>query len=416
MRPALALALLGIAAPAVRADDPVKVFEQRLLPIFKSPNPSSCVQCHLAAVDLKDYILPSSRDTFLALRDQGLIDLARPDDSRILKLIGRGKNDPGAKLIPAGTRDAEYAAFSAWIKACVDDPALKNAKAPEKAPALALKPVEVVRHARADRVTKSFASNVWSMRFRCMSCHTEGTPQCDKLVKEHGDRVAWFKRGGPEATMSYLLRSNLIDFADPANSLLLRKPLGEVKHGGGIKFVKGDQGYRAFRGWIEDAVAIRGGKYAKKDDLPPPDAGPRQFGSEAWLKLTNTPDAWGDKLLQADVHAWDAKAGKWEAAPVATSDRDGVGEGEGVAAHADAPRGPGLGARDGVGEGEGGAAGGEVSGEGVRGPRRPRRGRLAAGAGAGRVRGGGRGAVALAGGLRGDDRRRRGAGAEGVRA
>jgi hypothetical protein len=328
MRPLLALAAVLAAAallPRARADDPAKVFEQRLLPIFKSPNPSSCVQCLLAAVDLKDYILPSSRDTFLALRDQGLIDLERPDDSRILKLIGRGKDDPGAKLIPAGTRDAEYAAFSAWIKACADDPQLRAAKA--KAPALAVKPVEVVRHARADRVAESFASNVWSMRFRCMNCHTEGTPQCDKLVKEHGDRVAWFKKGGPEATMAYLLRSNLIDTANPENSLLLRKPLGAVKHGGGIKFVKGDQGYRAFRGWIEDAGAIRTGKYAKKDDLPP-DAGPRQFGSEAWLKIANTPPEWGDKLLQADVYSWDAKAGKWEGSPVATSDRVVWGKGK----------------------------------------------------------------------------------------
>ncbi|HYH63314.1 MAG TPA: hypothetical protein VD866_01305 [Urbifossiella sp.] len=319
-----ALVLLAVA-PAARADDPVKVFEQRLLPIFKSPNPSSCVQCHLAAVDLKDYILPNSRDTFLALRDQGLIDLDRPDDSRILKLIGRGKADPGAKLIPAGVRDAEYAAFSAWIKACADDPALKAAKA--KAPALTLRPVEVVRHARADRVAESFASNVWAMRFRCMNCHTEGNPACDKLVKEHGARVAWFKRGGPEATMNYLLRSELIDFANPENSLLLRKPLGVVKHGGGIKFVKGDQGYRAFRNWIEDAAAIRAGKYAKADDLPPAD-GVRRFGSEAWLKITNTPPDWGDKLLQADVHAWDAAAKRWEAAPVATSDRVVWGKGK----------------------------------------------------------------------------------------
>ena len=325
MRHVLPLALLALA-PAARADDAVKVFEQRLLPIFKSPNPSSCVQCHLAAVDLKDYILPSARDTFLALRDQGLIDLARPDDSRILKLIGRGKADPGAKLLPPGARDAEYAAFAAWIKACADDPAFKGAKAPEKAPALSLKAVEVVRHARADRVAESFASNVWAMRFRCMNCHTEGTPQCDKLVAEHGERVAWFKRGGPDATMAYLLRSNLINFATPENSALLRKPLGEVKHGGGIKFVKGDQGYRAFRAWIEDAVAIRTGKYKAAADLPPPDKGPLRFGSEAWFKLTDLPPAWGEKLLQVDVYAWDAAANGWEAAPVATSDRMSSGK------------------------------------------------------------------------------------------
>src|SRR5205823_5911469 len=91
------LVALLAAAPAARAaDDPSKVFEERILPIFKSPDPSSCVRCHLAAVDLKSYILPSAKDTFLALRDQGLIDLDKPEESKILKLINRGAGDPKA--------------------------------------------------------------------------------------------------------------------------------------------------------------------------------------------------------------------------------------------------------------------------------------------------------------------------------
>ena len=47
-----------------------------------------------------------------------------------------------------------------------------------------------------------------------------------------------------------------------------------------------------------------------------------------WLKLENTPDAWGDKLLQVDVYAWDAKANAWEKEPVATSDRVVWGKGK----------------------------------------------------------------------------------------
>jgi hypothetical protein len=305
------------------------VFERRIVPIFKSPNPSSCVQCHLAAVDLKDYILPSSTDTFLALRDQGLIDLDRPDESKILKLINMGAADPkAAGLIPAKQRQAEYDAFAVWIKACAADPNLRTAPKPEKAPALAVRPVEVVRHARKDRVLESFETNVWSMRFRCMNCHTEGTPQNDKLRKEHGDRVAWFKRGGPEATMEYLLASKLIDTKDPEKSLLLTKPLMVVKHEGGVKFVQGDQGYKAFRAWIDDVIALKTGRYSKADDLPPQDTGPKRFGTDIWLKLANTPDAWGDKLLQADVYAWDTKSGSWEKDPIATSDRVVWGKGK----------------------------------------------------------------------------------------
>ena len=327
-RPSLALLALVVLAPAARADDPAKVFEQRIVPIFKSPNPSSCVQCHLAAVDLKDYILPSSTDTFLALRDQGLIDLNTPENSKILKLINRGAADPKtAGLIPAKQRQAEYDAFAAWIKACAADPALRNAPKPASAPALAVKPAEVVRYARADRLAESFEANVWALRFRCMSCHTEGTPQNDKLRKENGDRVAWFKKDGPQATMNYLLGSNLIDLKEPEKSLLLLKPLNEVKHGGGVKFVRGDQGYRAVRQWIEDVAAVKGGKFATAADLPPRKPGPKQFGTDLWFKLEKTPDAWGDKLLQVDVHAWDAKANGWEAEPVATSDRVVFGKG-----------------------------------------------------------------------------------------
>src|SRR5258707_9486372 len=103
MRTLAALVCLIAFAPSARAaDDPTKVFEERILPIFKSPDPSSCVRCHLAAVDLKNCILPSAKDTFLALRDQGLIELDKPENSKILALINRGANDPkGPGLIAA---------------------------------------------------------------------------------------------------------------------------------------------------------------------------------------------------------------------------------------------------------------------------------------------------------------------------
>lgn len=80
----LGLFIALVLVPSVHSADatPAQVFETRILPIFKSPNPSSCVQCHLAGVDLKDYILPSAENTFRSLRDQGLIDLAAPRSRR----------------------------------------------------------------------------------------------------------------------------------------------------------------------------------------------------------------------------------------------------------------------------------------------------------------------------------------------
>jgi hypothetical protein len=325
--PVLAAVLFAPALAA--AESPEQVFAKRILPIFKSPNPSSCVQCHLASVDLKDYILPSADQTFRSLRDQGLIDVATPEKSKILKLIAMGDTDPKTPAVHAANRKAEYEAFSAWIKACAADPSLRDA--PKLATSELAKPAApdaVIRHARSDRLLESFERTIWAMRFRCMNCHTEGTPQNDKHVKEFGERVAWFKKAGPKATMDYLLASKLIDVKTPDKSLLLQKPLGQVKHEGGIKFAVGDQGHKAFRQWIDDVAAIRSGKYAKGGDLPRADNTTRRFGTEAWLKLSDTPPTWGDKLMQVDVYAWDAGAGAWESQPIATTDRKVWGKGK----------------------------------------------------------------------------------------
>jgi hypothetical protein len=108
-----------------------EIFERRILPIFKSPNPSSCTECHLAGVDLKSYILPSHEKTFLSLRDQGLVDLDNPGDSKILRLIAMGGTNglasDGAALISAKVRPAEHDAFGEWIRARARAPKLRTA-------------------------------------------------------------------------------------------------------------------------------------------------------------------------------------------------------------------------------------------------------------------------------------------------
>jgi len=310
--------------PDVLAADPTpqQVFDQRIMPIFKSPNPSSCVQCHLAGVDLKHYILPDADKTFRSLRDQGLINLDAPEKSKILQLINMGADmKKGPALIPQQARKAEYEAFTAWIKACAADPKLRTAaKLPAAEQAKPPRPVEVIRHERKDRLLESFEKNVWAWRFRCMNCHIEGSPQNDKFRKEYGERVAWTKKAGTEATMEYLIASKLIDPAKPEQSLLLRKPLGE-KHEGGKKFLLGDQAYQGFRAWIEDVAAIRNDRYTQAADLPQ-DGGPLRFGTDIWLKLTDCAPEWGDKLLQVNVYAWDAKRKAWEETPLATTDRE----------------------------------------------------------------------------------------------
>jgi hypothetical protein len=124
----LVLTIFCTSGVLAAAQDSKAIFEQRIMPIFRSPNPSSCTECHLAGVDLKNYILPSHEKTFLSLRDQGLIDLENPADSKILRLIAmRGGTNQGASLINAKVREAEFSAFSDWIKASSKDPSLRSA-------------------------------------------------------------------------------------------------------------------------------------------------------------------------------------------------------------------------------------------------------------------------------------------------
>jgi hypothetical protein len=313
------LPLLLATLPAPSADAG-RVFEQRVRPIADAPGPSSCVRCHLAGVDLKQYLRPTSEQTFRSLRDQGLIDTDTPDRSRLLGLIRRGGADAKAK--------AEAEALAAWIAAAAADPAHRALPPlPADQQGKPARPVEVIRHARTDRLLDSFTQTVWAVRLRCMSCHTEGSPESAKLVAEHGKRVAWVKAAGPAATLDYLRASKLIDPDKPAESLLLLKPLAAVDHGGGQKFQPGDQGYKAFRAFLEDYAKVARDRYPDAASLPKPDAGPWRFGSDIWLKLTDTPPAWGDKLAQVEVYAWDAAAGRWEADPVATSDRKVWGKG-----------------------------------------------------------------------------------------
>ena len=126
MRFALPLLAL-LTGTAARADTPAEVFAKRIEPIFKSPNPSSCVQCHLSGVDLKDYLLPSHRETFVSLRDQGLIDLDHPEKSKILHLIDMGGGDKKATDVQQKTRQAEHEAFAEWVKASCADADLRAA-------------------------------------------------------------------------------------------------------------------------------------------------------------------------------------------------------------------------------------------------------------------------------------------------
>ncbi|WP_182868599.1 hypothetical protein [Stieleria mannarensis] len=355
--PVIVIVGLGVTTAVAEESEStaaMQVFEERIMPIFRSPNPSSCVQCHLSSVDLKDYILPSHIDTFVALRDAGLVDVDSPDKSKILTLIRMGDKDadPLAKRIHAKTRRAEYDAFSAWITACCNDQDLLSRSAPEQDSSIGpAKPLEVIRHARRSRVLEAFTRNVWSQRMRCFPCHTpdeidRGNPKHEKpaerhreYVKTYGARMNLF-RETPEATLATLVASSrkqtgknfpLINLRDPGKSLLVLKPTsklppkqddgtlakpsssGPVFHMGGIKMHVDDHSYKLIVAWLEDYAAIVGDHYLTADQLP----ADNWIATQRILRVKGTPPDWKPgTVVQLFVHRKDS-TGQWSPDPVA---------------------------------------------------------------------------------------------------
>lgn len=362
LRTAAAVVLTLVSCVFARAEDAsnekaLELFEQRIMPIFKSAKPSSCVQCHLSSVDLKDYILPSQEATFASLNAQGLVNLKHPEKSKILDLIAMGNRDKDekAKRIHADMRQAEYEAFAAWIKACCNNSRLRKLTVSETV-AKPERPNEVIRHARKSRVVDSFVRKIWSQRMRCFPCHTpheldENNPKHRvpikkvaefeaKYGKEYAQRLRIF-RETPEATLQYLIEDSkntddsrlpLLNLAEPQKSLLLLKPISKlpprkankqfekptylepISHMGGLKLHVDDPGYKAFVSFIQDYAKVVGGKYLDVASLPADNWAP----TTQFLMISEAPKAWTpDRPVQMLIHAWDAKAENWSEAPVA---------------------------------------------------------------------------------------------------
>src|SRR6478609_4221819 len=85
----LALIFFFAAPSAHAADSALDLFRQRITPILQAKNPSSCSECHLSGVDLKDYIGKTQEETFASLRDAGLVDVKKPAESKLLTFIAR---------------------------------------------------------------------------------------------------------------------------------------------------------------------------------------------------------------------------------------------------------------------------------------------------------------------------------------
>lgn len=307
------------AGSSVQADDSsLQIFEKRIAPILNAKRPSSCTECHLSGVDLKDYIFPEQDKTFAALVKAGMIDTKHPSKSKLLAFIERKPAQPN--LVTDKVRAEETAAFKAWIEAAVKDPALLKAKAGAERIGPGVSD-EVIRHSRQDRVLQSFVDNVWLEVSRCAGCHSPEKNQ--QQVKKHGEQVSWIKPNDPAGTLKKLLDAGNIDVDSPENSPLLTKPTLKVPHGGGQKAVTGDRTYKQFKAFLDDYSASVKGTYKDAKSLPKPLA-ELSFATDMWFKVEGIPAKFDKKLLRAEIYARDGQ--KWSERPVAVGDRQVAGD------------------------------------------------------------------------------------------
>ena len=305
-------------------DSALDLFKKRITPILRSPKASSCSECHLSGVDLKNYIGKTQVDTFASLRNAGLINLERPDDSKLLALIKREPEN--ASPVSRQARAEEYTAFRAWIRAAVKDPVLAQAKtdSDQLGPSV---PVEVIRHGRQQRVIASFVENIWSEMGRCVSCHS---PELNRQkigrngnTKEDVDAISWVVPRNPAATLEKLIETGNIETDAPEESLVLTKPVGLEEHGGGPKFALGSRTDKNFRRFLVDYAAVVNGKYEEVDQLPAESPIILQ-PTRQHLRITNLPAGLDKNLLRVDLYRWSGDA--WSESPWATADNPIAGK------------------------------------------------------------------------------------------
>jgi hypothetical protein len=142
--------------------------------------------------------------------------------------------------------------------------------------------------------------NIWIETGRCANCHSSDRNQ--KQVKEHGEQMSWMTPNDPAATLAKIIENDLINIDEPEKSLILAKPLNQVKHGGHIKFAVGSRSDQQFRRFLTDYAAVVKGKYQSTGDLPPtPDVVNIMTGQH--LRVVDLPREMAGMPIRVDLFA-----------------------------------------------------------------------------------------------------------------
>lgn len=152
---------------------------------MKSPQASSCRECHLQELDLKQFLFEDPIRTFTELRARGWIDIAAPKKSKLLDFIAKRTDD--SSELQARVRQSEFDALRSWIEAAVKDSSSIQAPLP-KIDDLEID-IALVKHTRSDKLDQRFIAAIWSQLERCANCHSP-----DRNIKQlgkHGEQMSW---------------------------------------------------------------------------------------------------------------------------------------------------------------------------------------------------------------------------------
>ncbi len=258
----------GVADAAVCSpDEGLRLYDERIDPLFRDDRPSTCNQCHLSGINLRQYVQGSPCETYACMVEQHLVDEKHPERSKVLAWIERAR--PESELITQEVIDAEYNAFLEWISYNATCSACESVACPLPSDAGTFCPNEDADpHGEtndagvvdpggctSDALETVFRTSVYSHRGRCAPCHFN--------IAESAEYEApvWIEvapdcETGSRITMDNVIRNGYVDLDAPEQSLLLLKPLAEsnggLPHGGGDKFDGADDpGYRSFLYFIE---------------------------------------------------------------------------------------------------------------------------------------------------------------------
>jgi hypothetical protein len=197
------------------------------------------------------------------LIEDGLVDPAAPADSKILTWIQRAS--PDSELITDKVIQAEYDGFLQWIEASASCPSAcagATCGSGEAAPKCETTPVPsepspaiIGEPDCADTALEQlFYDDVYAWRARCSPCHfsdkLNADPAAPRWIRVEGNCAQ-----SSLATYRRVTSGDFLNLDDPAQSLLLLKPLaiaaGGVKHGGDAKFAnQDDPAYQSFLRFI----------------------------------------------------------------------------------------------------------------------------------------------------------------------